>query len=153
MNKLLFCKGIKSCLKGLIPLQIKQLWQQFVLSCCQFYTVTVRSEFSDKNRLWRTVKSTTPYSSGENPLFVGNLHAHVPEQVLLATFLPSRPVSFVQVYRDSRTSFSCGSGFVTFAHRHNVENVLNTQMLSKTHRQNDAKTTSIWVMGLSLIPN
>lgn len=66
---------------------------------------------------------------------MGNLHAHVPEQVLLATFLPSRPVSFVQVYRDSRTSFSCGSGFVTFAHRHNVENVLNTQMLSKTHRQ------------------
>uniref|UniRef100_A0A673I4H5 RRM domain-containing protein n=1 Tax=Sinocyclocheilus rhinocerous TaxID=307959 RepID=A0A673I4H5_9TELE len=75
-----------------------------------------------------TVKTTTSYGSDEGPLFVGK---HMTEQVLLATFLPSGPIGFVQVCRDRRTSLSCGFGFVTFAHHHNAENTLNPLMAFK----------------------
>lgn len=82
---------------------------------------------------------------------MGTLHPHVLEQVLLATFLPSEPISFVQVCRDRITVSLVGLVFVIFAHRYNVENALNTLMFS--HGQDDVKTVRVWVMGLSLFPN
>ncbi len=99
----------------------------------------LKQELLDKNLLSETVKMTTCYSSGEDkgerdqsgPLFVGNLHPHVTEQVLLSIFLPFGPICFVQVCRDRTTNLSRGFGFVTFAHRHNAENALDTLIFSE----------------------
>ncbi|KAL0190375.1 hypothetical protein M9458_013073, partial [Cirrhinus mrigala] len=96
-------------------------------------------ELSDKIRLSETVKMTTFNNSGEvkgerdqsGPLFVGNLHPNVTEQVLLSTFLPFGPICFVQVCRDRATNLSRGFGFVTFAHRYNAENALDTLIFSE----------------------
>ncbi|XP_073707922.1 uncharacterized protein [Garra rufa] len=94
---------------------------------------------SDKVRLSEAVKMTTSKDSGEvkgerdqsGPLFVGNLHPNVTEQVLLSTFLPFGPICFVQVCRNSATNLSRGFGFVTFAHRYNAENALDTLIFSE----------------------
>ncbi|XP_058635794.1 polyadenylate-binding protein 1-like [Onychostoma macrolepis] len=99
----------------------------------------LEQELLDKNLLSETVKMTTCYGSGEvkgerdqsGPLFVGNLHQHVTEQVLLSAFLPFGPICFVQVCRDRATKFSRGFGFVTFAHRHNAENALYSLIFSE----------------------
>ncbi|KAI2663259.1 Non-homologous end-joining factor 1 [Labeo rohita] len=77
-------------------------------------------DLPDKNPISETVKMTTSCSSGEvkverdqsGPLFVGNLHPHVTEQVLLSTFLPFGPICFVQVCRDRATNLSRGFGFL-----------------------------------------
>lgn len=82
---------------------------------------------------------TTCYGLGEvkgerdqsGPLFVGNLHPHVTEQVLLSVFLPFGPVCFVKVCRDRATNLSRGFGFVTFAHRHDAENALDALIFSE----------------------
>lgn len=82
---------------------------------------------------------TTCYGSGEvkgerdqsSSLFVGNLHPRVTEQALLSAFLPFGPICFVQVCRDRTTNLSRGFGFITFAHRHNAENALNTLIFSE----------------------
>ncbi len=124
-------------------MQIQQLWQRFLLSICNLHSAIVSStqrfalnqELSDK----KTVKMTTCYGSGEvkgkrdqlGPLFVGNLHPRVTEQVLLSAFLPFGPICFVQVCRDRTTNLSRGFGFITFAHRHNAESALDTLIFSE----------------------
>ncbi|KAL1265633.1 hypothetical protein QQF64_003660 [Cirrhinus molitorella] len=96
--------------------------------------LALEQDLSNTNLIEETDKMTTSHDSGEvkverdqlGPLFVGNLHSNVTEQVLLSTFLPFGPICFVQVYRDRATNLSRGFGFVTFAHRHNAENARDT---------------------------
>ncbi|KAK2900787.1 hypothetical protein Q8A67_008902 [Cirrhinus molitorella] len=101
--------------------------------------LALEQELSSKNLVPEKVKMTTSQDSGEvkverdqsGPLFVGNLHPNVTEQVLLSTFLPFGPICFVQVCRDGATNLSRGFGFVTFAHRHNAKNAQDTLIFSE----------------------
>ncbi|KAK2887007.1 hypothetical protein Q8A67_015235 [Cirrhinus molitorella] len=101
--------------------------------------LALEQELSSKNLIEETVKMTTSQDSGEvqverdqlGPLFVGNLHPDVTEQVLLSTFLQFGPICFVRVCRDKATNLSRGFGFVTFAHRHNAENARDTLIFSE----------------------
>lgn len=96
-------------------------------------------ELFEKSLLSESVKMSSCYGLGDvkgerdqsGPLFVGNLHPRVTEQVLLSIFLPFGPVCFVKVCRDRATHLPRGFGFVTFAHRHDAQNALNAMIFSE----------------------